>query len=127
MRRAFPPPPASRPDAACTPAERPHAGSCDGLASCGCAVRGQTSMVLAGTNARCPAPPHLPVDLGRAPPQHGAPDKLMSAGEEFMRKFAMAAAVLAFASTSVVMTLPAISADAPAVVRKVLMQQDAPG
>ncbi len=44
-----------------------------------------------------------------------------------MRKFAMAAAVLAFASTSVIITLPAISADAPAVVRKVLMQQDAPG
>jgi quercetin dioxygenase-like cupin family protein len=44
-----------------------------------------------------------------------------------MRKFAMAAAVLAFASTSVVLTLPAISADGPAVVRKMLMQQDAPG
>ena len=44
-----------------------------------------------------------------------------------MHKFSMAAAVLVFASTSVVLTLPAISADAPAVVRKVLMQEDAPG
>jgi quercetin dioxygenase-like cupin family protein len=44
-----------------------------------------------------------------------------------MRRFSMAAAVLAFASTSVVLILPAISADAPAVVRKVLMQNDAPG
>ena len=44
-----------------------------------------------------------------------------------MRKFAMASAVLAFAATSIVLTLPAISADAPAVVRKVLLQEDAPG
>ena len=44
-----------------------------------------------------------------------------------MRKFAMATAMLAFAATSVVLTLPAISADAPAVVRKVLLQEDAPG
>lgn len=44
-----------------------------------------------------------------------------------MHKFSMAAAVLVLASTSVVLTLPAISADAPAVVRKVLMQEDAPG
>ena len=41
-----------------------------------------------------------------------------------MRKFAMATAMLAFAATSVVLTLPAISADAPAVVRKVLLQEE---
>jgi quercetin dioxygenase-like cupin family protein len=47
--------------------------------------------------------------------------------EDSMHKFAFAAAALAFASTSIVLTLPATSADAPAVERKVLMQQDAPG
>ena len=44
-----------------------------------------------------------------------------------MRKFAMGAVVLAFAATSVIWAQPATSADAPQVVRKVLMQQDAPG
>ena len=44
-----------------------------------------------------------------------------------MRKYAMAAAVLAFAATSVILALPAIGADTPAVVRTVLMAQDAPG
>lgn len=44
-----------------------------------------------------------------------------------MRKFSMLAATLAFAATSVVLTLPAVSADAPAVVRKPLMSGDAPG
>lgn len=43
-----------------------------------------------------------------------------------MRKYAIAAAVLAFATVAM-STLPAISADAPTVVRTVLMQQDAPG
>ena len=44
-----------------------------------------------------------------------------------MRKYAIAAAVLALASTSVILTLPAVSADAPTVVRKTLMAEDAPG
>jgi quercetin dioxygenase-like cupin family protein len=44
-----------------------------------------------------------------------------------MRKFAMGAVVLALAATSVIWAQPATSADAPMVVRKVLMQQDAPG
>jgi quercetin dioxygenase-like cupin family protein len=44
-----------------------------------------------------------------------------------MRKTAMTAAVLAFASASAFLVLPATSADAPTVVRKVLAQQDAPG
>ena len=44
-----------------------------------------------------------------------------------MRKHAMGAVVLAFAATSIIWAQPATSADAPAVVRKVLMQQDAPG
>ena len=44
-----------------------------------------------------------------------------------MRKYAIAAAVLAFASTSAILTLPAISADAPTVVRTTLMAEDAPG
>lgn len=43
-----------------------------------------------------------------------------------MRKYAIAAAVLAFASTSVILTLPAISADAPAVVRKTLQTATTP-
>jgi quercetin dioxygenase-like cupin family protein len=43
-----------------------------------------------------------------------------------MRKYAIAAAVLAFATVAM-STLPATSADAPTVVRTVLMQQDAPG
>src|SRR5476651_1232074 len=44
-----------------------------------------------------------------------------------MRKTAMTAAVLAFASASAFLVLPATSADAPTVVRKVLAQIDAPG
>ena len=45
-----------------------------------------------------------------------------------MRRYAMAAAVLALASTSVIfLAVPAMSADAPAVVRKLLMQEEAPG
>ena len=44
-----------------------------------------------------------------------------------MRKYVMAAAALTFASTSVFLLLPVTAADAPTVVRKVLMQQDAPG
>jgi quercetin dioxygenase-like cupin family protein len=44
-----------------------------------------------------------------------------------MRKYAMAAAALTLASTSVLLVLPTTAADAPTVVRKVLMQQDAPG
>ena len=44
-----------------------------------------------------------------------------------MRNFKMAAAVLALASTSVILTLPAISADAPTVVRTPLKDGDAPG
>jgi quercetin dioxygenase-like cupin family protein len=46
-----------------------------------------------------------------------------------MRKYAMAAAVLAFASTSAILAVPAMSQGAPAapaVVRKVLLQQDVP-
>lgn len=44
-----------------------------------------------------------------------------------MRKYAMVAAALALASASVFLARPATSADAPTVVRKVLMQTDAPG
>ena len=44
-----------------------------------------------------------------------------------MRKYAIAAAGLALASVTAILAMPAMSADAPAVVRKVLMQQDAPG
>jgi quercetin dioxygenase-like cupin family protein len=44
-----------------------------------------------------------------------------------MRKTARIAAGLVFASASVFLTLPATSADAPTVVRKVLAQMDAPG
>jgi quercetin dioxygenase-like cupin family protein len=43
-----------------------------------------------------------------------------------MRKIAIAAAVLTFASTSVILALPAMSADAPTVVRKLLKDADAP-
>jgi quercetin dioxygenase-like cupin family protein len=44
-----------------------------------------------------------------------------------MRKYTIGAAVIAFVFTSVIMAPPAVSADAPTVVRKVLMQNDAPG
>ena len=44
-----------------------------------------------------------------------------------MRKYAIAAAGLAFAYMTAISAMPAMSADAPAVVRKVLMQEDAPG
>jgi len=44
-----------------------------------------------------------------------------------MRKYAIAAAALTFSTMALISTLPAISADAPSVVRTVLMQQDAPG
>jgi quercetin dioxygenase-like cupin family protein len=44
-----------------------------------------------------------------------------------MRKYAIAAAVFALASTSVILTLPAMSADAPTVVRTLLLAGDAPG
>jgi len=44
-----------------------------------------------------------------------------------MRKYTIGAAVIAFVFTSVIMASPAVSADAPSVVRKVLMQNDAPG
>jgi quercetin dioxygenase-like cupin family protein len=43
-----------------------------------------------------------------------------------MRKGAMIAAALGFAATSAFFMLPTMSADAPSVVRKVLMQTDAP-
>lgn len=43
-----------------------------------------------------------------------------------MRKYAMVAAALALASGAVFLARPAASADAPTVVRKVLMQMDAP-
>jgi quercetin dioxygenase-like cupin family protein len=44
-----------------------------------------------------------------------------------MRKYAIAAAALAFAGTSAILALPAIGADAPAVVRTLLKAGDAPG
>jgi quercetin dioxygenase-like cupin family protein len=44
-----------------------------------------------------------------------------------MRKFAIAAGIFALAASSIVLTLPATSADAPAVVRTLLKAGDAPG
>ena len=44
-----------------------------------------------------------------------------------MRKLTMVAAALALSSASIFLAGPATSADAPTVVRKVLMQMDAPG
>jgi len=44
-----------------------------------------------------------------------------------MRKFAMGAAALAVAASAAFVAQPSFSADATAVTRKVLMQQDAPG
>ena len=44
-----------------------------------------------------------------------------------MRKHAMGAVVLAFAAASVIWAQPVASAEQPTVVRKVLMQEDAPG
>jgi quercetin dioxygenase-like cupin family protein len=44
-----------------------------------------------------------------------------------MHKFSLAAAVFAMAATSVVSVQPAVSADAPAVVRTLLLAEDAPG
>ena len=43
-----------------------------------------------------------------------------------MRKHAIGAVVLALAGTSIIGAQPAVSADAPTVVRKVLNQQDLP-
>lgn len=43
-----------------------------------------------------------------------------------MRKFVMGAAALAVAASAVFVAQPSFSADAPAVTRKVLMQQDLP-
>ena len=43
-----------------------------------------------------------------------------------MRKFVMVAVALAAAASAVFVAQPSFSADAPAVTRKVLMQQDAP-
>jgi quercetin dioxygenase-like cupin family protein len=50
-----------------------------------------------------------------------------SGQEDKMRKSAIRAAVLAFASMSALLVLPATGEDKPTVVRKVLSQQDAPG